>query len=220
MGKRNCAATLEPEMSGVELAALEKWIASASLKGKHLEVGTAAGGTLCHLMKQYSGDTRPPFAVVDTMVYFSDQLKVVQANLTANGLHPEDVDFRIMSSAEAYSAAVAINERFDFILIDASHKISSVMDDLRWLRLLNTGGIACFHDYAPRFKGVRWPIDRFLHKYPHFERLGLSGTLLGITRTKEVERMEVTHLDRLWAQLWSPLLQLDRGLRKRFTGKR
>ena len=102
MGKRNCAATLEPEMSGVELAALEKWIASASLKGKHLEVGTAAGGTLCHLMKQYGGDDRPPFAVVDTMVYFSDQLKVVQANLTANVLHPEDVDFRIMSSAEAY----------------------------------------------------------------------------------------------------------------------
>ena len=214
MGERPCATTLEPEMTDEELSALDKWIREGELKGGHLEIGTAAGGTLCHMMGLYGVD-RPKFSVVDTMSYFRDQFDTVKKNLTDHGLESEAVDFRVMNSDEAFTKAEGDGDRFDFILVDASHKIRYVMNDLRWLRLLNVGGIACFHDYAPRFKGVRWPIDRFLRRNTHFERLGLAGTLLGVRKTKESTSPEVTGLDQLWAMLCSPILQWDLSLQKR-----
>ena len=217
MKTRACSTTLDPEMSDIELAAMDEWIRNASLKGRHLEIGTAAGGSLCHLMNQYEAEQRPPFSVVDTMSYFPDQLETVQSNLVGNGLRPDDVDFRVKSSSDAYKSAVSSDERFDFILIDASHKIRHVMDDLRWLRLLNVGGVACVHDYAPKFPGVRWAVDRFLHKNSHFEKLGLAGTLIGISRTKDSPRAVVTEMDRLWALSLSPVIQLNKSLRKRLT---
>jgi len=214
MGERPCATTLEPEMTAEELSALDQWIGEGELKGGHLEIGTAAGGTLCHMMGLYE-QKRPKFSVVDTMSYFRDQFATVKKNLTDHGLKPDDVDFRVMSSDEAFAKAESNGDRFDFILIDASHKIRYVMNDLRWLRLLNVGGIACFHDYAPRFKGVRWPIDRFLRRNAHFERVGLAGTLLGIRKARESTSTEVTGLDQLWALLCSPILQWDLSLQKR-----
>ncbi len=215
MGNRPSASTLEPEMTDEELSGLESWIRAAKLGGAHLEIGTAAGGTLCYMMKLYPEDARPRFSVVDTMSYFQDQFDIVKRNLTDKGLEPEAVDFRVTSSDAAFAAAEAAGERFDFMLIDASHKIRHVMNDLRWLRLLNPGGLACFHDYAPRFKGVRWPIDRVLRRNPHFTRVGLAGTLLCVRREREGARLEVTGGDRFWAQLCSPILQWDLSLQKR-----
>ncbi|MDP6890746.1 MAG: class I SAM-dependent methyltransferase [Phycisphaerales bacterium] len=217
MGQRRCATTLEPEMTDLELAGLRDWLGRFDLKGKHLEVGTAAGGTLCFLMNCYEEGRRPPFVVVDRMTYFEDQMGVVERNLIGHDLDARSVDFNTMSSSEAFEHAHRTADRFDFILIDAAHKIRHVMADLRWLRLLNVGGIACFHDYAPRFKGVQWPIDRFLNRNPHFSRVGQAGTLLCIRRDAPPSGREVTMADRIWSILWSPVLQLRQSICKRLN---
>jgi len=219
MGTRASATTLEPEMTDKELSALKAWIQDAELQGGRLEIGTAAGGTLCFLMKLHPDDSRPRFSVVDTMAYFPDQEAIVKRNLADNGLNADEVDFRIRSSDAAFAEAEAAGDRFDFILVDASHKIRYVMDDLRWMRLLNVGGIACFHDYAPRFKGVRWPIDRFLRRNPHFTRVGQADSLLCLRKERDGGASEVTMMDRLWARLCSPILQWDLSLQKRRARK-
>lgn len=220
MGTRPCANTLLPEMTEVELAGLKGWLLGSSLRGSHLEIGTAAGGTLCFMMKCFEADERPSFTVVDTMVYFANQHGIVRENLQKNGIDPSQVQFHVMTSVAAFAQAEKTGSRFDFILMDASHKIRHVMEDLHWLRLLNVGGLACFHDYAPRFKGVRWPVDRFLRRNPHFSRVGLAGSLLCVRRDATASRPEVTALDRSWALIWSPLLQLDLSMQKRLKSKR
>ena len=220
MGSRPCAHTLKPEMTDEELSGMQAWLQSGLQLGRYLEIGTAAGGTLCFMMNCFEADARPAFAVVDTMDYFDCQSDIVKRNLSQNGLDSRQVDFRVMSSDAAFARAEVEGERFDFILVDASHKIRHVMADLRWLRLLNVGGLACFHDYTARFKGVRWPIDRFLHRNPQFSRVGLSGSLLCIRRDTTSARPEVTSCDRIWALLWSPILQLDLSLQKRLKSKR
>ena len=220
MGIRPSATTLAPEMTDEELSGLREWSQSANLIGRHLEIGTSAGGTLCFMMNCFEANARPEFAVVDTMAYFDKQMEIVKSNLTRNGLDSWQVDFRVMTSDAAFAISEAEGERFDFILVDASHKIRHVMADLRWLRLLNVGGLAFFHDYAARFKGVRWPIDRFLQRNSQFSRVGLAGSLLCIRRDTTSARPEVTSCDRIWASLWSPILQLDLSLQKRFNSKR
>jgi len=220
MGIRLCATTLKPEMTDEELSGMQAWLQSGLRNGRFLEIGTAAGGTLSFMMNCFEADARPAFAVVDTMAYFDGQLDIVKSNLTQNGLDARQVDFRIMSSDAAFAISEAEGERFDFILVDASHKIRHVMADLRWLRLLNVGGLACFHDYAARFKGVCWPIDRFLQRSSQFSRVGLAGSLLCIRRDTTSARPEVTSCDRIWALLWSPILQLDLSLQKRLKAKR
>ncbi|MDC0143166.1 class I SAM-dependent methyltransferase [Verrucomicrobia bacterium] len=220
MGSRPCANTLKPEMTDEELSGLREWSQSANLNGRHLEIGTAAGGTLCFMMNCFEANACPEFTVVDTMSYFAGQLDIVKRNLSQNGLDTRPVDFLVMSSDAAFARAEAEGARFDFILVDASHKIRHVMADLRWLRLLNVGGLACFHDYTARFKGVRWPIDRFLQRNSQFSRVALAGSLLCIRRDTTSARSEVTSCDRIWASLWSPILQLDLSLQKRLKSKR
>lgn len=202
-------------MSAGELAALQRWVQGAGGKGRHLEIGTAAGGTLCFLMRCFGDGERPAFSVVDTMSYFPDQLALVRRNLAQHGLDAARVDFRVMSSGEAFVRAERSGDRFSFILVDASHKIRHVMADLRWMRLLEPGGLACFHDYAPRFPGVTRPVDRFLRRNPHFQRVELAGTLLCIRKEREAKRPEVSLMDRVWAHCWSPLLQAQQSLGKR-----
>lgn len=215
MRTRPCATTLESEMTPQELAGLKQWIQSGRRAGRHLEIGTAAGGTLCFMMKCFEEGERPSFSVVDTMSYFADQFSLVQKNLSQHGLKPEAVEFRVMTSDEAFAKAEAAGDRFSFILVDASHKIRHVMNDLRWLRLLEPGGLVCFHDYSPAFKGVVWPVDRFLQRNPHFSRIGIAGTLLCIRKDRQGQAREVSLADSLWAGFWSPVLQIDLSLKKR-----
>lgn len=219
MGRRPCATTLQPEMSGGELSALANWIGGIGCKGKYLEIGTAAGGTLSFMMNCFDVNARPRFVVVDTMAYFDNQFDTIKSNLTMNGLDAASVDFRVMSSAEAFRKAEVRDEQFKFILVDASHKIRQVMADLRWLKLLEVGGVACFHDYALKFKGVRWPVDRFLKHNPQFVRVGLSGSLLCVKRVAKSVKTEVTATDRIWAIFCAPFLQWELSLRKRFPPK-
>lgn len=215
MALRPSATSLQPEMSDEELSALRQWLTSSDLRGRHLEVGTAAGGTLCFMLGCYAPERRPAFSVVDTMAYFPNQFDIVRDNLARHGLPAEAVDFRVARSGEAFERAAAAGERFSFILVDASHKIRHVMADLRWLRLLEVGGLACFHDYGTAFKGVTWPLDRVLRANPHFTILGRAGSLLAVRRERDSDRREVSAVDRLWALAWSPVLQLELSLRKR-----
>ncbi len=219
MALRPSATSLQPEMSDEELSALQKWLTSSDLRGRHLEIGTAAGGTLCFMLGCYASERRPAFSVVDTMAYFPNQFDIVRENLARHGLSSEAVDFRVARSGEAFERSAAAGERFSFILVDASHKIRHVMADLRWLRLLEIGGLACFHDYGTIFKGVTWPLDRVLRANSHFTVVGRAGSLLAVRRERNSDRREVSALDRLWALAWSPVLQLELSLRKRISGR-
>ena len=205
---RPFARTLTPELTNEELAALLGIIRKRRFQGKHLEIGTASGGTLCSMMKVFEDHERPPFVVVDPMTYFQNQMNTVKKNLHDNGVSAEQVDFRIMKSDRAFIEADRKRESFDFIFIDGAHKIHYVTDDLRWTRLLSDGGIVCLHDYTS-VRGVTLAVDRFLRKNPHYMKVECVNTLLILCKTEEGLRPEISFSDRVWASLFAPLLRLE-----------
>ena len=207
---RACATTLKAEMTAAEHELLLGLLQSERLTGRHLEVGTAAGGTLCAMMNCFDENDRPPFVVVDRMTYFPNQIHVIRHNLAQNGLDPDTVDFRVATSAAARVEAVQRGDHFDFILLDGSHKILGVMADLRWTRLLSVGGILCLHDYSPRFPGVRLSVDHFLRRHPNYERYRQADSLIVIRKTRASRRPEVGMVDRAYAWLWYLPLQVRR----------
>ena len=131
-------------MTEDELATLEALLAREAFAGAHLEVGTAAGGTLCRMLACLPDDGG--FVVVDRMQYYDDQLASFRQNLERHGIDEARVDLRIASSADAFRAAAARGERFAFALIDAGHGLLDVTRDLRWLRLLAPGGVLLIRD--------------------------------------------------------------------------
>lgn len=147
---RACAETLEPETSPAELAALTDLLKGAGLDGRHLEIGTAAGGTLRELLASYPADRRPPFVVIDPMSYFPDQLGTVRRNLAERGVDPDGVEFRVGFSQDEFPKAAARGERFQFVFIDGDHSATGVMRDMMWARLLEVGGYLCLHDVGPQ----------------------------------------------------------------------
>ena len=50
---RESALTLESEMSDDEVSSIRNVIYDSKLNGIHVEIGTAAGGTLCEILKCY-----------------------------------------------------------------------------------------------------------------------------------------------------------------------
>jgi predicted O-methyltransferase YrrM len=220
MGTRASATTLAPELWPEELAAVVELARIANRGKPYLEIGTAAGGTLCQMMKCFSDANRPRFVVVDSMRYFPDQLEIVRKNLRQHGLDTAGVDLRVATSDDAFAAAEKAGERYDFMFIDASHKIRCVTRDLRWLRLLAVGGIACLHDYGKAHKGVMWPADRFLKKYPTYQREKLAGRLLALRKTAAATGAEITAGDAVWATLLAPVLQLEASVSKRLRKQR
>jgi hypothetical protein len=212
---RGCATTLAAEMTDEEHALLLRAMGDGPRSGQHLEIGTAAGGTLCRMMGSFTDDNRPPFVVVDPMTYFPNQLEAVRRNLSEHGLSPDAVDFRVKTSAQAFEEASRNSERFDFILIDGIHKLLAVMQDLRWSRLLTVGGILCLHDYADAYRGVKYAVDRFLARNCNYQRLGLAGTLLAIRKDAPSGAPEIGSSDWLFAARWYLPLQIARKLRRR-----
>ena len=215
MATRSSATTLASELWDDELMALLDFAKNASNGGRYLEVGTAAGGTLCEMMKCFNEMTRPQFVVVDTMAYFADQLEIVKRNLRSHKIDADKVDFRVSTSSEAFKKSENMRETFDFMLIDGAHKIRYVTQDLSWLRLLKVGGVACFHDYNDKHKGVKWPLDRFLKKNIYYRREKLVSNLLVIRKIAPSAIKEITFSDKLWAALLSPILQFELSLSKR-----
>jgi len=202
-----------------EQAFLHNLVHAENLPGAHLEVGTAAGGTLCRMMKSFGDESRPKFVVVDRMTYFPDQQQAVVRNLKQHGLSPRQVDFRTTTSSEAFRQADRRHESFDFMLIDASHKILAVMADLRWTRLLNVGGVVCFHDYSDRFPGVKLAVDRFLKHHTNYEPIGLVETLLALRKSAPCPSKEVSLLDSAYSVMMYLPLEVDRKINKWKTSK-
>lgn len=216
---RRCATSLEGEMTKAEHAFLFGILRREKFEGPHLEIGTAAGGTLCAMMRCFEDATRPQFVVVDRMTYFPNQMEAVELNLRRHGLDPAKVDFRIATSTAAFLDATERGDTFDFILLDGGHKILNVMADLRWTRLLNVGGMICLHDYVPKFPGVKLSVDRFLEGHSHFQIVGQADSLIALQKVSAGARPEVSRLDRAYAlAMHLPLLtrrKLDKWRSKR-----
>jgi predicted O-methyltransferase YrrM len=212
---RTSAHSLASELWSKELVFLKGLLRKACHGGKVLEIGTAAGGTLCEMMGCFDGAERPEFVVVDPMAYFPDQLDIVKRNLGEHGLDSGTVDFRIGTSNDTLAPALAAGERFDFMLIDGSHKIRYVTQDLGWLQLLNPGGIVCFHDYNDRHKGVTWSVDRFVRRHQNYRRGELVDSLQAVEKVSASNGAEVSRLDRFWSLVLSPCLQLEISIKKR-----
>lgn len=214
---RQSATSMESELQTAELAALQALLRSAQLRGTHLEVGTAAGGTLKELLLCYA-PPRPRFVVVDSFRYFPDQKQIVADNLRSAGIDPADVDMRAMDSETALAGATAAGEQFDFILIDANHQARHVISDLRWARLLRPGGYLCLHDYGPKFPGVTWATDRFLANNRNYRRVSLTVSLVVIQKSEMSRRDEVGTADLVLGQFLTPLHKLARSIKKRLGG--
>lgn len=212
---RPCATTGASELREDELESLLDTVKKHSLKGKYLEVGTAAGGTLWRLMKCFTPSERPPFVVVDPMKYFPGQFDAVRNNLTKHGVDPSDVDFRVQTSLTALDGAEAKGEVFEFMLIDGCHKIRRILEDLRWTERLCVGGVVAFHDYSPEQRGVKIVLDRFVKKNPNFKVLKYTHTLLILKKVEKSLRPAVGAWDRALALLCSPLLQWEYSFKKR-----
>jgi hypothetical protein len=207
-------------ISKAELVALVGLLKAARLEGPHLEIGTAKGGTLRELMLAYPSVRRPPFVSVDTFDYFPNQRAVVERNLASGGIDPSAVDFRVSTSWQALRRALRERERFAFIFIDADHNADHVMQDLRWTRLLETGGYVCLHDYQPGFPGVVWAVKRFLRCNGGYRMVNLIETLIIVRKEQAPIRPEVTMIDLALALSVRPLQRLQISVGKRFARRR
>ena len=219
---RECATDLGPEMTEPELQSLLNALSKARFAEVHLEIGTAAGGTLCRLMQFYQEkDTRVPlFMVVDPMQYFPNQFEVVGRNLKENGIDPDEIEFLKSSSAEAFRQKASSSLKLSFILVDGNHKIRYVTEDLRWARFLEPGGLLCLHDHTPRFPGVCLNVKRLLRKHPNYEILSQTETLLILKKTRPSDSLEISVLDQFWATCLGPWFQLKASIRKRLKRSR
>lgn len=217
---RACATTLDSELSEKELEYITGLMKTEGLTDQHLEIGTAAGGTLWRLMQSYPDESRPQFVVVDPMTYFENQYELVKENLRQHDLDAETVDFRLGKSYELFKQASDKGEQYDFIFIDGSHKYRYVMKDLCWTRLLRPGGMLCMHDYHPNTAGVIKAADFFLKRYDNYRKLDLIDSLLVIKKERLSDHKEVSHLNMLTSSVSSFVMQLQNSINKRISGKR
>jgi predicted O-methyltransferase YrrM len=211
--ERPCAKLLTSEMTQPELDGLRDALSTRQRPGQHLEIGTAAGGTLCEMMR--AATHRPRFVVIDTMTYFANQRETVEKNLLSHGLPLDQVEFRVMRSWDAFQDAIRAREAFDFILIDGTHKFRYVMQDLHWAGLLNPNGILALHDYTPRLRSVKWAADYFLANNRNYHRVALAGSLLILEKTAPDGPRGPNLLPDPVASLMHPLFQFENSVRKR-----
>ena len=211
--ERPCATQLNSEMTQTELDALRSILSARQRPGRHLEIGTAAGGTLCEMMR--AATHRPPFVVIDTMNYFANQRQTVEQNVTSHGLPLDQVEFREMRSWDAYQHSRKALESFDFVLIDGTHKFRYVMQDLHWAALLNPNGILALHDYTPRLRSVKWAADYFLANNRNYHRIALADSLLFLEKTAPDGPDGPNLLPDPVASFMHPLFQFENSVRKR-----
>ena len=211
--ERPCAKLLNSEMTQQELDGLCGILGTHQRPGRHLEIGTAAGATLCEMMS--AATHRPPFVVIDTMTYFANQREIVEKNIALHGLPLDQVEFRVMRSWDAFQQSVQTREAFDFILIDGTHKFRYVMQDLHWAGLLNPNGILALHDYTPRLRSVKWAADYFLANNRNYHRVALAGSLLILEKTAPDGPDGPNLLPDPVASLMHPLFQFENSVRKR-----
>ena len=216
---RRSAITLESEISDTERNGLFKVLNELSLTGTHLEIGTAAGGTLCEIYNFYKSAGReiPNFWVVDPMKYFPNQFDIVKKNLISKGVDLSKIRFLQNISSVALEKAFSEGPEFDFILIDGSHKRKYVTLDLIWTRFLKKGGILCAHDYSPRFPGVHSSMNLFLKKYENYEKVSITESLIIITKKDFSKVPEISSLMKISSVIVGFFQQIITSIRKRLT---
>lgn len=219
------ARTLASELTANELASLKQTLQSlktSGVAGEHIEIGTAAGGTLVQMLDVFGPGQSPPFWVVDVMTYFTDQLGTVHRNLREHGHDPAKVRFFVMLSRQALRQIAANPPKAAFLFIDADHEIRGVTFDLQWAQFLQPGGVVCLHDYWPssqpgsKWNGVTLAADRFLKKNPNYERVSLTDSLLILRKTRASERREVSFYDLRRAEVLRNVLKLRNSAIKRW----
>ena len=216
---RECAQTRESELSQQALDALVTELKNRKFSGNHLEIGTAAGGTLKTILGMYSDLHQKigQFFVVDPMTYFPDQYQIVVENIKSNPkIQLEKVEFIQMKSDEAFRSiqGKAISQ-LDFILIDGAHKIKYVAQDVRWVDRLNQGGLLCFDDYHAGFDGVDYVVDKIVLESGLFKQVFYVDRLLCLEKVESGRKAISTH-QLIVSHLLHPIFQLIASLRKRF----
>lgn len=207
-------ASCESEMTESEIALLLAELESTKNIVNILEIGTAAGGTLVHVLKSLPGVGRPKVVVIDTFDYFTDHLSVFKKNLSDNGFDPESIDARAVRSNIALKDSLRRQETFSFIIVDGSHKMKHVTQDLRWLSLLSVGGKAALHDYSDNLPGVKLAVDTFLRQNGNYKLKSKADTLMVLEKTAATSRAEVTVLNILFAFAYSIVLQNKKSINK------
>jgi predicted O-methyltransferase YrrM len=211
--------TLEAEMSPLEQQCIKDVLDQKKFTGKHLEIGTAAGGTLCNMLVHYRDgigvDPLPPFMVIDTMDYFPGQVKTIRQNLMNHGLDPDSIHFVQSPSRQAFLAALEKPPEFDFILIDANHKLRYVIQDLRWAQFIKPGGVLAIHEFSQKFPGVLDSVNRFLRRNPHYKILQQGDSLVALEKGEGACRPEVSKTDILRAEILGPLMDIWASIKKR-----
>jgi len=205
----HCSFTLKSELSKAELQALSELLTSSNLSGAHLEIGTAAGGTLVEMMKCYTQADRPPFYSVDLMKYFPGQKETIEKNIEQHGLKVSDVTFLIGKSEDSYKKCLSNHSQFDFIFIDAAHKINYVTKDLRWSRMLNSGGYLCLHDYT--LKDISLPVNLFIKHHKNYRKIGQVDSLIILKKTADSQQPEVGCMDYAIGILLGPVFNWRRS---------
>ena len=115
-----------------ELEALGGYLRGLQVQGRCLEVGTAYGRTLIHLMSLFEDDRRPPFVVIDPMTYFPGQAAKVRANLVEEGFGDADVRILEMTSARALLELPVEGDPLAFVFVDGDHSERGVRQDLEY----------------------------------------------------------------------------------------
>lgn len=213
---RECSNTLSSEMAPEEIYEILKFITLHKPKGTHLEIGTAAGGTLCQILKHYRYTLKldqPDFIVVDPLKYFDRQYEKICENFQNHSLSLDNIVFEKKTSNEAFR-----EKRFStlaFLLIDGNHKLNHFVDDLRYTRFLEENGLLIIHDYSEKFKGVQIATNIFLKRYTNYTILSRVKSLLVLQKNDRSKYNEITLMDRVVAHLLGLIIQIYKGFAKR-----
>ena len=192
---RQSSITLESECSEAERAALRDILLNSNFSATHMEIGTAAGGTLKELIGCYPSGKAPQFVVIDPLSYFPDQLSKIKENLTSAEIDLKLVDFWIGTTKDFINSKASESLELDFLFIDADHRHHPVLVDLAWAAKISKGGYVCFHDDRPKFPGVGWAIRRFLKKNNNFNLVSKVDSLVIVQKKVDSPAINISKFD-------------------------
>jgi len=216
---RRSSIDLSSECSEEERALIRHILNGADLAGRHLEIGTAAGGTLKEMIGVYAQhDMCPQFVVIDPFTYYDDQLQKVRTNLTNAGIDPDSVEYWTGTTQDFIGRERQAGGSFDFVFIDGDHRHYPVMIDLQWLDLVRPGGFVCLHDRSEKFPGVGWAIDRYLANNPDVRFVEQAGTLVALEKSGSGRSRGVTSADLRAARGAQFVRKWKRSISKRLPG--
>jgi SAM-dependent methyltransferase len=217
---RQSSIDLSSECSEEERALIGRILGTGTLSDRHLEIGTAAGGTLKEMIGVYADrETCPQFVVIDPFTYYDNQLEKVRTNLTGAGIDPDSVQFWTGTTQSFIDRERKAGGTFDFVFIDGDHRHYPVMIDLQWADLLRPGGFICLHDRSEKFPGVGWAIDRFLAKNPDMRFVEQAETLVALQKTGPGRPRGVTSADLRAAWAAQLARKWKRSIAKRMPGR-